>query len=167
MVTAIASLEGGRLFTGGFCCAIFGALLTTALIYVPTDAFWTKLLDLDRQKLAELTHFVQQLGPQVAEARRLHEQAHEAWQRALAAFQSRLNQLLLCDWRCLRGIPFEEFLKELFELHGYHVEATKASGDQGVDLLVTYGAERIAAQVRSLPHGSVSRSPAQPCTRLS
>jgi hypothetical protein len=145
---SLTSLTGRRLFAGGLCGGVFGALLTTAMIYFPVDEFWSTLLDLDEKKLADLTNSVRRLEQQVAEAKGQYASAHNAWQHALIAYQSRLNQLLLSDWRCLRGIPFEEFLKEVFEAHGCQVETTKASGDQGVDLIVTHSAERVAVQVK-------------------
>jgi hypothetical protein len=51
-------------------------------------------------------------------------------------------------WNTLRDKEFEWFLKEVFQKLGYHVEMTKASGDQGVDLIVSGHGRRIAVQVK-------------------
>ena len=48
----------------------------------------------------------------------------------------------------MRDKEFEWFLKGVFEQLGYQVEVTKASGDQGVDLIVSGGGRRIAIQVK-------------------
>jgi hypothetical protein len=51
-------------------------------------------------------------------------------------------------WTAMRDKEFEWFLKGVFEQLGYQVEVTKASGDQGVDLIVFGGGRRIAIQVK-------------------
>ena len=52
------------------------------------------------------------------------------------------------DWRSLRGVDFEQFLSRAFEMLGYRVEMTKASGDQGADLIVTGKGARVAVQTK-------------------
>lgn len=61
---------------------------------------------------------------------------------------SRRYELAQVDWRSLRGIPFEDFLAEVCRELGYFVETTKASGDQGVDLILTGKGSRIAVQAK-------------------
>ncbi|NLF73912.1 MAG: restriction endonuclease [Candidatus Anammoximicrobium sp.] len=48
----------------------------------------------------------------------------------------------------MRDKEFEWFLKDVFEGLGYQVETTKASGDQGVDLIVSGDNRRIAVQAK-------------------
>jgi HJR/Mrr/RecB family endonuclease len=78
------------------------------------------------------------------------EQASRVYQRLQSVFQSqsRRRELLARDWRSLRGIPFEVFLKEVFEELGRVVEATPASGDQGVDLIVSWAGTKVAVQAK-------------------
>jgi len=57
-------------------------------------------------------------------------------------------RLINTDWRSLRGLEFEEFLANVFRLRGWAAELTKASNDQGADLIVNTGRERIAIQVK-------------------
>ena len=81
--------------------------------------------------------------------------AQEAYERA-SARQQRLERLLaseryqlqVTDWRALRGIALEDFLGRVFRMLGYEVRTTKASGDQGVDLIVIGKGRRIAVQVK-------------------
>jgi hypothetical protein len=73
---------------------------------------------------------------------------------------SRKNQLLLRDWRVLRGAEFEGFLAEVFETLGFSVQTTKASGDQGVDLIVVKGDNRLAIQAKGY-EGSVGNTAVQ------
>jgi restriction system protein len=61
---------------------------------------------------------------------------------------SRRYQLSRMDWRSLRGIPFEQFLADVFRSLGYNVQTTRASGDQGADLLVMGKGRRIAVQAK-------------------
>src|SRR5262249_26839068 len=57
--------------------------------------------------------------------------------------------LLATDLRELRGLQFEEFLERVFAVLGYtEVVRTKASGDQGIDLIVGDGREHIAVQAK-------------------
>ena len=46
------------------------------------------------------------------------------------------------------GVEFENYLKYIFEELGYEVETTKASGDQGADLIITKGEVRTAVQAK-------------------
>lgn len=48
----------------------------------------------------------------------------------------------------LTGIQFEKFLGEFFKKQGYRVTITKASGDQGVDLLLYKDQRKIAVQCK-------------------
>jgi hypothetical protein len=54
----------------------------------------------------------------------------------------------LGNWKDLRGEDWEDFLKKLFERNGFHVQTTKRSGDQGVDLVVHHGFVRLAIQAK-------------------
>jgi hypothetical protein len=57
--------------------------------------------------------------------------------------------LLATDLRAMTGLEFEEFLERVFRLRGYReVFRTRASGDQGVDLILGDGRERVAIQAK-------------------
>jgi len=91
-----------------------------------------------------------------------YEQTAQTYQRLQRISQSRKHRLLTSDWRMLRGIPFEDFLQEVFEDLGYHVERTKASGDQGADLILNQNGARIAVQAKgyadSVGNGAVQEA---------
>ena len=63
-------------------------------------------------------------------------------------------------WRRLSGENWEGFLADLFKAHGYSVELTKVSGDQGVDLIVQYSKVRLAVQAKGYS-GSVGNAAVQ------
>lgn len=48
----------------------------------------------------------------------------------------------------LSGVEFEDFLCSLFEKNGYFCQKTKASGDQGIDIIATKEDEVIAIQAK-------------------
>lgn len=75
-----------------------------------------------------------------------HERAVDRHRRLEQLLADERYRLQTMDWRALRGIPFEEFLARVFRLLGYEVELTKASGDQGVDLIARGKGRRIAIQ---------------------
>ncbi len=62
--------------------------------------------------------------------------------------EGKRHRLLTADWRLMAGIPFEDFLGEVFELLGYRVEKTKVTGDQGVDLIVHGLGRKVAVQAK-------------------
>jgi HJR/Mrr/RecB family endonuclease len=51
-------------------------------------------------------------------------------------------------WKTLRGNQWEEYLVEVCRTLGATVERTGKCGDQGVDLIVVFGAKRVAVQAK-------------------
>jgi HJR/Mrr/RecB family endonuclease len=69
--------------------------------------------------------------------------------------------LLATDLRAMTGLEFEHFLERVFRLRGYReVYRTRASCDQGVDLIVGDGRERVAIRVK-LHQGPVGNDAVQ------
>lgn len=60
----------------------------------------------------------------------------------------------------MTGEQFEGFLKTVFEKKGYKVSLTKATGDQGIDLILTKNSSRIGVQAKCY-NGMVSNSAIQ------
>jgi HJR/Mrr/RecB family endonuclease len=87
--------------------------------------------------------------------------ADGTYQALLREFESRLNRLRCTDWRALQGIPFENFLVDVFREWGYQVETTKTSGDQGVDLILSRASVRIAIQAKGYVSSTVGNSAVQ------
>jgi restriction system protein len=48
----------------------------------------------------------------------------------------------------MSGVEFERFMADVFRQQGYAVETTKASGDQGVDLLLDVDDKKVAVQLK-------------------
>lgn len=48
----------------------------------------------------------------------------------------------------MSGFEFERFMASFFRKKGYTVERTRATGDQGVDLLLNTGDKRVAVQLK-------------------
>ena len=84
----------------------------------------------------------------VLESQSEYRSANENWAKLCRIAKSERHKLLHTDWRSLRGIPFEDYLADVFELLGYTIEKTKASGDQGIDLIATGKSRRIAIQCK-------------------
>lgn len=85
---------------------------------------------------------------ELASVRRLYESAFARYLELKRTVESRIHRLLTCDWPSLRGIPFESFLAQVFLELGFDVELTKASGDQGADLIAEGSGRRIAIQAK-------------------
>jgi len=60
----------------------------------------------------------------------------------LKSVEFKRELLLRQNWKAMRGPEWEAFLAEAFRLLGGSVEATGATGDQGVDLIVDLGDRR-------------------------
>jgi hypothetical protein len=50
---------------------------------------------------------------------------------------SRFEKTQLSYWKSLRGTEFEKALANLYKKMGYSVQQTKASGDEGIDLIIS------------------------------
>jgi hypothetical protein len=64
------------------------------------------------------------------------------------------------DVDLMNGIEFEHFLKELFSQMGYEARVTKASGDQGIDVIAEKDGNKIGIQAKCYS-GSVGNSAIQ------
>jgi HJR/Mrr/RecB family endonuclease len=84
-------------------------------------------------------HYV--LGQRLADAK-------QALDELVALLNSARYQLIHTQWRLLRGVDFENFLHRVFETLGYQVQPTKASTDQGADLIVSGKGILLAVQAK-------------------
>ncbi len=151
----MGELQGWCLFVAGLWGASIGAFLTSVACYVPSEetiAKWEtatqEALDYYTEELRTAKVQLRVINRQKREADESCRVAEKTLQRIIKAFRSRMGRLLRADWRALRGIEFEQFLADLFRETGYVVETTKASGDQGVDLVVSRNGYRIAIQAK-------------------
>jgi HJR/Mrr/RecB family endonuclease len=94
---------------------------------------------------------------QMTTAREARDLALARWKKAydnyqqvvvLAELQSIKHELLNRNWKEMRGVPFENYLKQVFEMLGYEVQTTKASGDQGLDLVLKGKGRMIGVQAK-------------------
>jgi restriction system protein len=71
--------------------------------------------------------------------------------------QQRLRAIAIADVDKMTGVEFEQYVGKLLTHQGYKVSFTKTSGDYGVDIIATKGAEKVAVQVKRYS-GSVGRA---------
>jgi HJR/Mrr/RecB family endonuclease len=93
----------------------------------------------------------QRAAADLASLRDLYDQYHGAKARAL----------LTCGWEQMRGVPFENFLVQVFENLGYTVQTTRTTGDHGVDLIASKGPCVIAVQAKGYPSSTVGNGAVQ------
>ena len=101
------------------------------------------------------------LDREITLARSAFDRAEAAFKSASAFHRSRINELRRVAWGEMRGVEFEEFLADVFREHGYAVETTKVTGDQGVDLVLTRNGRRFAVQAKGYPSSTVGNSAVQ------
>ena len=85
--------------------------------------------------------------------RRKREQQEEQHRREERERQEQIEALLQRDAFSetidyMSGTDFENFMANVFDQKGYVVQTTPASGDQGVDLLVTIDDRKVAVQLK-------------------
>jgi hypothetical protein len=143
--------------------------LVSSLSFIEAQREYAALLalhDARRNRVAALSAHYRELKRKLArfeelrDLRRDFEATRDRLEELQRFFNDRRNQLLLCQYRELRGIPFEQFLVQIFEALGYAVSTTRTTGDQGVDLVVAKGPHRLAIQAKGYS-GSVGNDAVQ------
>jgi restriction system protein len=148
---------------------VVGAVVSFSVFYVPSDSRVAEDSECLRDELARLRSETDEgtqhvVGLRANLARASEEQLK--WTELLKAKQYRESeqyrrqQLLKRDWKALRSVPFENFLEEVLRELGYVVEATRITGDQGADLIVSKDGHQTAIQVKGY-FSSVANSAVQ------
>ena len=147
---------------GALALTLFGSCLSTAAVFSlwPSE-YKHQSLERLQQEWTQRKERAAALRPGVAQAWCVYEALQQASplckrlnkarqkRDALAAIlASEKYQLVHKDWRSMRGTDFEDFLSRVFQTLGYQVQLTKASGDQGADLLVLGKGSKIAVQAK-------------------
>jgi hypothetical protein len=120
---------------GGFLTAGATVLATLHVLVYPRDEHVSERLTVEQPQLAELQSQVAQSEPEVSAAQKMLDEAKQKHAELLKQFNSRRNELLSFDWRDLRGVPFEKFVRAILEELGYQVREAKAAGDLTVNLI--------------------------------
>jgi HJR/Mrr/RecB family endonuclease len=130
------------------CMGFIAAGLCTYLLFWRSDEQLLHRQATLQQSAAEIRRSVATADYELAGRTAAFEKAKAHYEILLSSFQNRRNRLLSTDWRCMRGIPFENFLCEIFRELGFQCHLTKSSGDQGVDLIASLGDLRLAIQAK-------------------
>lgn len=98
-------------------------------------------------------HVQQQREQQEEERRRKHEQQEEERKREEQERAEQIEAMLERDTfresvHYMEGVEFEDFMANVFDKKGYHVQTTPTTGDQGVDLLLTIDDLKVAVQLK-------------------
>lgn len=164
-------VTGARLLSVfvGVTLGAAAAAVLTALLKSGEDSQLEPQIHESRQKSADLQQQVVKLTDQIrSESAAISTCNSElaAATQELAAVQYRnskeriLQNLYLRNWKSYRDVEFEQFLEEVLNVQGYTVETTAITGDQGVDLVVAKGGDRVAIQVKRY-YSSVSNAAIQ------
>ena len=169
ILAGLITLDGLALSIGGCCGILLGMTVALVAVYYPLDsdliaweADYREQVDAESHRAADFSEQLRQAQLAADRARESLRHVDETYQRYSTALNSRRHRLLATDWRSLRGIPFEKFLAEVLAESGYQVQLTKATGDQGIDLLVQRDGVRTAVQVKgyadSVGNGAVQEA---------
>jgi hypothetical protein len=89
-----------------------------------------------REEKAQRNNLLEKIRP--------YEQAVVAYEQELARYNHRREQY----WMSLGGVAFENELAAVYRTLGYGVETTKATGDQGIDLILTKNGATVLVQCK-------------------
>ncbi len=141
----------------GVVGGMLGVVAMVFMVLYPSDAKGT-------EKAARLNRELTELKLKAPEIVARHQELKCAWQsnsdnltvmrlalereQYAASHERRRKDLLDERWKEMRSVEFEAFLERVFTELGYTVETTKVTGDQGLDLIVSYRSRRIGIQVK-------------------
>ena len=142
-------LPKGSNVTGGI--AVFIYLLAVGAVVWG----WVRLVVLPKRRAEaeRKQHLQQRREQQEEEARRKREQLEEERRREERERAEQIETLLERDTfrdsvNYMTGRQFENFMANVFDKKGYHVQTTPSSEDQGVDLLLTIDDRKVAVQLK-------------------
>lgn len=127
---------------------IFAFAVYAHVLAFPVTEFVEATLTAKRQTIEQLRQEQQQAEAAVADTIAALQPLEAEAEKLKSKRADNALKLKEIDWRALRGMYFERFLRQVFEHLGYEVQITKTAGDQGVDLIVTLGERRIAIQAK-------------------
>lgn len=138
-----------------FLLVFISACFAGTQLFTPGDAALTAKIDSLHVELAALFDQKIQAKAKVTAAKQLFDRELSHYQQINNQFHTRLNRLRSTNWQALQGIPFEEFLAEVFREWGYTVISTKTGADQGIDLVVSKDKQKTAIQVQGYHNASI------------
>jgi hypothetical protein len=136
------------MFAGGSVVGLLFLILSIHLFSIPADELLSRYLSRRTTRLLELETASALNQPLLTQSKSVLDKVRREYDSLVADFQSRRNSLLSIDWSALRSIQFESFLRDVFENLGFAVSMTKASGDQGVDLVAAKNGLKLAIQAK-------------------
>jgi len=147
-------------FAFSVAAAVFASGMLALCLFIPNNAELVKYLDdLERHvKLHREKH--DEIRTRYAAVTKTLDARKQQRDQILASAAYERKKLLQRNWKAMRDTKWEEYLAEVCRALGAHVELTKTTGDQGVDLVVQFGGRRIAVQAKGY-YNSVSNSAVQ------
>jgi hypothetical protein len=130
-------------------------------LFRPDDTKLDSDMDSWSRELRSLSDQKAVTEQEASQARARFDKLESAYKKALKQFESRINRLRSANWQLMQGVPFENFLAEIFREWGFDVETTKTTGDQGVDLIACKAGLRIAIQAKGYPRTTVGNGAVQ------
>ncbi len=144
-----------------FAAAVLGlAAAGTAYLpfsFVPDDAQLGRLIPRLRESAAEAACQHDVLAAETAGQRQKLAKAEAEYNRVKSALDSRMAWLRSCQWQEMNRANFVNFLKLVFEEHGYQIEPTGKKGQVGIDLVVVRDQARVAVVVTGAQMGTVEK----------
>jgi len=114
----------------------FGAFLFTLCVGTAQVMDYVIQRAAKREEKAHRNNLLEKIRP--------YEQAVVAYQRELAQYNHRREQY----WKSLGGVALENELAALYRKLGYGVETTKATGDEGIDLILRKNGATVLVQCK-------------------
>lgn len=138
--------------------AFAGAGLVASLLYGPPDALLPSAIA-EAESAAKLAaaRLNEKVG-RITETKQRIERLIDERRDQIASGKLQRAALLQRNWKTMRDAEWEDYLVEVCRTLGAKVERTGKTGDQGVDLVVEFGAKRIAVQAKGYYHAVNSKA---------
>jgi hypothetical protein len=136
------------------------AVVSANLLWIPTDSVLSQRLHEFGEKTRLASDKSNQAAVAVAQLKGRLDAISEKKRQITTSDQLKRESLLRRNWKELRGPEWEDYVAEACSISGGEVKRTGKVGDQGVDLVWTVGARRIAIQAKGYYH-SVSNDAVQ------
>ena len=142
------------------CTGVVGLAMTSHLFLFPSRQWLVSLTNRLTGRREAIEHDLADLAYRYRDTQQRWRDAQQTYSRLRRILTAPRRKLLAANWRDMKGTEFERFVGKVFEMLGYHVEFTPATGDGGADLFLSKAGQRGVVQVKGW-RGSVGNKALQ------
>jgi HJR/Mrr/RecB family endonuclease len=135
-----------------------GAAMFVALLYRPPDALLPAAMAEAESQSRLANARLKEKSERIAETKTGLQKLIDERRDQVASGKLQRAALLQRNWKGMREREWEDFVVEVLRTHGATVERTGHTGDQDANLVVDYGARRVAVMTQGEGHNISSKT---------